>query len=289
MLPSLPVGAGRWLRERLDRFVEGRLGPEYASRSRSLAVRQNEFGYDPFGFSRNSMKYAVWMARFLYRDYFRAECYGIENVPSGRVLLVANHSGQLPFDGMVIGAATFLDADPPRMVRSMVEYVVPTIPFVSYLFSRWGQITGTPENCKRLLENDEAILVFPEGARGISKPYSQRYQLQHFGLGFMRLALETRTPIVPVAVIGAEEQAPSVNVKPLARLLGMPSFPLALYPPFIPLPLPVKYHIHFGEAQMFEGDPDDDDEVLEEMVTVIKNRIQSMLHIGLRQRQHVFR
>lgn len=289
MLGSSAVGAGRWLKQRLDRFVDARLGSEYRSRSSALTVTQNEFGYDPFGFSASSMRYAVLVARFLYRDYFRAETRGIEHVPAGRVLLVANHSGQLPFDAMVISAATFLEADPPRMARSMVEYLVPTLPFVSYLFSRWGQITGTPENCKRLLASEEAILVFPEGVRGISKPFSRRYQLQDFGHGFMRLALEMRAPIVPVAVVGAEEQAPAVNVKPLARLLGMPAFPVTPYPPFVPLPLPVKYHLHFGEPLSFEGDPDDDDAVLAEKVEVVRNRIQSMLHVGLRERRHVFR
>src|SRR5688572_12283416 len=218
--------------------------------------------------SRDSLKVAATIARFLYRNYFRATAYGIENIPAaGRVLFVANHSGQLPFDGVVISAATFLEPAQPRLVRSMVEHFVPSVPFASYLFARWGQIIGTPENCLRLLDQDEAILVFPEGSRGISKPFSRRYQLQAFGLGFMRLALETGTPIVPVAVIGAEEQAPAVNLKPLARLFGAPSFPIVPYPPFVPLlPLPVKYRLYFGEQLTFTGDPDDDDDVLEEKV-----------------------
>jgi 1-acyl-sn-glycerol-3-phosphate acyltransferase len=171
----------------------------------------------------------------------------------------------------------------------MVEHFVPTVPFASYLFSRWGQITGTPENCRRLLRQDEAILVFPEGARGISKPFSKRYQLADFGLGFMRLALETNTPIVPVAVIGAEEQAPAINLKPIARLLRMPAFPVVPYPPFVPLvPLPTKYRLYFGEAMHMTGDPDDDDEVLETQVRAVKRRIESMIHLGLRERKHVF-
>jgi len=274
----------------MDRFIDARLGPDYADRSQALTVRQNEFGFDSFGFSRESVKVAALASRWLYRDYFRTECHGIANLPSGRVLLVANHSGQLPFDAVVIVAAGLFEANPPRMIRTMVEYIVPTMPFVSYLFSRWGQITGTPENCLRLLDDDEAILVFPEGARGISKPFSRRYQLQSFGLGFMRLALESRTPVVPVAVIGAEEQAPAVNFKPLAKLLGYPSFPLVPYPPFVPVvPLPVKYHLHFGEPMVFDGDPDDDDDVLAQQVQMVKNRIQSMIHLGLRQRRHVFR
>lgn len=284
------MGARDWLKRQASRFVDRRLGPEYASRSKALAVRQNEYGFDPFGFSREHVKYVLLLARWLYRDYFRTEVFGIENVPAaGRVLLVANHSGQLPFDGVVIGTAVFYEAEPPRVVRSMVERFVPRVPFASYLLNRWGQITGTPENCRRLLESEEAILVFPEGARGISKPFSQRYQLQEFGLGFMRLALETDTPIVPVAVVGAEEQAPAINVKPLARLLGSPSFPVVPYPPFVPLvPLPVKYRLYFGDPMSFDGDHDDDDEVLDTMVQTVRNRIQSMLHIGLRERRGVF-
>ncbi len=263
---------------------------DIAGRTQALVVHGNEFGFDPFGLSRDSLRGVVRVARWLYRNYFRASAFGIENIPAaGRVLFVSNHSGQLPFDGLVIGAATFLEPPQPRLVRSMVEYFVPTVPFASYLFSRWGQITGTPENCRRLLAIEEAVLVFPEGARGISKPFSKRYQLAEFGKGFMRLALEMQAPIVPVAVIGAEEQAPAINVKSIARLLKMPSFPVVPYPPFLPLfPLPVKYRIYFGEAMSFTGDPDDDDEVLDEKVRVVKTRIQSMLRVGLREREHVF-
>ncbi|MBA3459842.1 MAG: acyltransferase family protein [Deltaproteobacteria bacterium] len=259
-------------------------------RTQALVVRGNEFGYDPFGLSRDGVQTAARFARFLYRNYFRAEAKGVENIPAtGRVLFVSNHSGQLPFDGVVIGAATFLEPPQPRLVRSMVEYFVPTVPFASYLFSRWGQITGTPENCRRLLAAEECVLVFPEGARGISKDFSKRYQLAEFGKGFMRLALEMQAPIVPIAVIGAEEQAPAMNFKPLARLLRMPSFPIVPYPPFVPLvPLPVKYRLYFGEPMMFTGDPDDDDEVLDDKVKSVKHRIQSMIHVGLREREHVF-
>jgi 1-acyl-sn-glycerol-3-phosphate acyltransferase len=281
------VGAVDWLRGRRD-AAPGR--DDIAARSRALVVRQNEYGYDPFGLSRDHVKTAARLARWLYRYYFRAQAFGVENIPpSGRVLFIANHSGQLPFDGLVIGSAVFLEPAQPRLVRSMVEHFVPTVPFASYLLSRWGQITGTPENCRRLLREDEAILVFPEGARGISKPFSKRYQLASFGLGFMRLALETRTPIVPVAVIGAEEQAPAINLRRVARLVGAPSFPVVPYPPFVPLvPLPTKYRLYFGEAMTFSGDADDDDQALDEKARAVKHRIQSMIHLGLRERRHVF-
>jgi len=263
---------------------------DIAGRTQALIVRGNEFGFDEFGLSRDSLRGALRFARWMYRNYFRASAFGIEHIPAtGRVLFVANHSGQLPFDGLVICAACFLEPAQPRLVRSMVEYFVPAVPFASYLFARWGQITGTPENCRRLLAAEEAVLVFPEGARGISKSFSKRYQLAEFGTGFMRLALEMQAPIVPIAVIGAEEQAPAVNVKAIARLLRAPSFPVVPYPPFVPvLPLPVKYRLYFGEPIRVTGDPDDDDEVLDDRARIIKNRIQSMIHQGLREREHVF-
>ncbi len=278
-----------WLKERADDLVVARLGDDFARRTHALAVRQNEYGFDPFGFHRDSLKYLIVVGKLLYERYFRVQIHGIENIPAGRVLLIANHSGQLPFDGFCIGAAILLEGQPSRLVRSMVEKFVPTLPFASYLLSRWGQITGTPENCRRLLLDGESILVFPEGAKGISKPFSKRYQLQEFGLGFMRLALQTSTPIIPVAVIGAEEQAPAVNVKSIARLIGAPSFPMMPFPPFVPIvPLPTKYRIYFGEPLRFAGDPDDDDDVIEEQVRTVKNSIQSMIQFGLKERKHVF-
>jgi len=242
---------------------------------------------DPFGFDLDYSLSAVAPLLWLYRNYFRVETFGIEHVPAGRVLLVSNHSGQLPMDGAMIGVAMMLDASPPRVIRSMVEKWVSSLPYVSTFMARVGQIVGTPENCRRLLESEEAILVFPEGTRGINKLWPQRYQLQEFGLGFMRLALETNTPIVPVAVIGAEEQAPALmDLKPVAKLLGFPSFPIT--PTGLPIPLPTKYRIYFGEPLHFSGRPDDEDSELDKKVRTVKASIQSMLHQGLKERQGVF-
>ena len=273
-----PMGALDRLRSKRD---------DIAARSRALVVRQNEYGYDPFGLSRDHVKNAARVMRWIYRYYFRAQAYGIENIPpAGRVLFIANHSGQLPFDGLVIGAATFLEPTQPRLVRSMVEYFVPTVPFMSYLFSRFGQVTGTPENCRRLLAEDEAILVFPEGARGISKPFSKRYQLADFGLGFMRLALETRTPIVPVGIVGGEEQSPAIaNLPGVGRLFGSPAFPVTLTFPWLGLasflPLPVKFRLHFGRPIHFEGDADEEDAAVEAKVEVVKEAIRALVADGL--------
>jgi 1-acyl-sn-glycerol-3-phosphate acyltransferase len=283
------MGPAEWVKRSLFSWIDRRFDPELLTQLQHLPVQVNEYGYDPFGFSREDVKIALWAAQLLYRRYFRAEVFDIDRVPDGRVLVIANHSGQLPFDGVCLTCALLLDRQPPRALRAMVDRFIPTYPFVSYLFARWGQIIGSPENCERLLEAGDAILIFPEGAKGISKPYTQRYQLQDFGNGFMRLALKTRTPILPVAVVGAEEQAPAVNVKPLARLLGAPAFPLVPMPPFFPIiPYPTKYRIYFGEPRTFLGDPDDDDEVIDGLVLQVKNSIQTMLYTGLKERRHVF-
>ncbi len=279
------------LRERADAAVDRLLGDEATACIDRLSVQKGQSGVDPFGFDPKVAKWAVLVAKTISEKYFRTEVFGLERVPKGRVLLISNHSGQLPLDGLAIAIALLLHGNPPRFVRSMVEKWTATLPFVSELFQRCGQIVGVPENCIRLLEMDEAVLVFPEGARGISKTFDQRYKLTEFGLGFMRMALETNTPIVPIAVVGAEEQYISVaNLKPLARLLGMPAIPVMpqLLLPGGFLPLPTRYRVHFGEPLVFQGDPDDEDGVIEEKVWVVKSTIQSMLNRGLKTRKGIF-
>jgi 1-acyl-sn-glycerol-3-phosphate acyltransferase len=281
VLDRIKEAAGAW--------ADGELGDDLVQKIQLLATRQNEYGYDSFGFNRDDARVAAAVCHVLYRRYFRVETFGIENIPDGPCLLVANHSGQLPWDGVSVGSSLLFDRDPPRLVRAMVDRFVQKIPFVSYFFARIGQILGTPENCRRLLEGGEAILIFPEGVKGISKPITRRYQLEPFGAGFMRLALETKAPIVPVAIIGAEEQLPSFNLTPLAKLFGLPSFPVMPTPPFVPLvPYPVKHRIYFGEARNFVGDPDDDDEQMAPLVKQVQGTIQSMLQVGLKERKHIF-
>jgi 1-acyl-sn-glycerol-3-phosphate acyltransferase len=152
------------------------------------------------------------------------------------------------------------------------------LPFVSTFFSRVGQVVGVPENARRLLEMDELLLVFPEGTRGISKPFTRRYQLEEFGSGL-------------VAVVGAEEQYVNVgNLSWAAKALGMPVFPLIpqVFLPGGQLPLPTRYHIWFGEPMRFHGDSDEDDAVIEEKVFVVKQTIQSMVNRGLKERKSLF-
>ena len=276
--------------DRMVRFAEDALGEELDARMARVRMFPNESGVDPFGFDPGTARYALAVSSFLHRFYFRSEVFGAEGIPEGRVLVVANHSGQIPIDGLLIGAALMLDAEPPRFPRSMVERWSAELPFVSVLFPRCGQVVGSPDNARRLLENEEALLVFPEGSRGISKTYDQAYKTVPFGLGFMRLALETDTPIVPVAVVGGEEQLISIaNVTTAAKLLGMPAFPI-IPQVFLglPFPLPTRYRIYMGEPMRFSGDPDDDDTVIEAKVAEVQATIQGMLERGVKKRRNIF-
>jgi 1-acyl-sn-glycerol-3-phosphate acyltransferase len=276
------------LLERMRTWTFSLAGPGSAQRLAKLARHENEYGVDPYGYDAEYSIGAIAPFLWLYRKYFRAQVHGLENVPrKGRVLLVSNHSGQLPLDAAMIGVALLVEMDPPRAARALIEKWVPTLPFVSTFYARLGQVVGTPENCRRLLLADEALMVFPEGVRGLNKHWSQRYRLQDFGLGFMRLALECETPVVPVGVVGAEEQAPNLfNLAPLAKLLSMPAFPLT--PTLLPFPLPTRYHLWFGEPIRFEGRADDDDAVLEEKVAQVKAAVQALLDRGRRERTGIF-
>jgi 1-acyl-sn-glycerol-3-phosphate acyltransferase len=276
------------LRERLKSWTLELGGPGTRARLQQLTPPRNEYGVDPYGLDLDYAVAAIAPFLWLYKRYFRVELHGADHVPAeGRVLVVSNHSGQLPFDAAMIAVGLLMEKDPPRIARAMVEKWVPTLPFVSTFMARIGQIVGTPENCRRLLAADEALLIFPEGVRGLNKPFRERYRLRKFGLGFMRLALESGAPIVPCGVVGAEEQAPALaNLKPLARLLAMPSLPLTPTP--FALPLPTRYHILFGDPMRFTGSADDEDVVLEDKVGQVKAAIQSLLQAGLRQRKHVF-
>lgn len=249
-------------------------------------------GYDAWGYNPADIRPFTKLAYFLYR-YFHPEVHGIENLPEGRVLIVPNHSGQLPFDGLVVGMACILEGKPPRLARAMAERWFPTLPFVNVMFSRSGVVVGDPINCRNLLEQENAILVFPEGARGSGKTWDHRYQLVPFGRGFMRLALQTNTPIVPVSVVGAEEAIVSIhNSKTLADLLGMPYFPihplLPILGPLAYVPLPTKFYVDFGEPMSFEGPFDDEDDRIDVKVHAVMDRVQSMIDDRRANRPSIF-
>ncbi len=273
-----------WFRSLQERIAE---------RVDRVPTRLNEYAFDDQGFSPDFVKQNALPLALLYEYYFRVRTVDIDRVPKGRVLLVANHAGQLPFDGMMLSMAMLLKGEPPRIARAMAEYWVSELPFVSVAAARGGSLVGTPRNCTSMLESGECVMVFPEGVRGMNKLYEDRYKLMRFGLGFMRLALETNTPIVPVSIIGSEEQQPGLaNLSRIASLLGMPALPVTptfpLFGPLGLLPLPVKYHIYFGEPLSFEGDPSEDDAHIEERVDTVKAAIEEGFAQGLAERGGIF-
>lgn len=251
-------------------------------------LETNEFGVDQFGFDAQTLIAIAPFMVWLYRYYFRCETFGAEHVPKGRMMVIANHSGQLPFDGAMIITSFILEPNTPRLLRGMVERWTAEIPFFSTLLSRAGQVVGNPSTCQKLLEQDAGVIVFPEGVAGIAKLFSERYQLTNFGSGFMRLALSAKAPIVPVALIGAEEQAPAIaNLAPIAKKLGLPALPL-VFPQIVPFPLPVKYRIYIGEPLIFAGDGTEDDDEINAMVEKTKATIKKMIDHGLAQRKNIF-
>lgn len=272
------LGVGRGGGGAIDADLERRID--------AISVDLNEYGYDKWGFSPAHVRRSIGLLSWLYRRYFRVTVHDIDRVPSGRGLLIGNHSSQLAYDGLLVATAMLLDAEPPRAVRAMIEKFFQHQPFVNVMMARTGQLTGLPQNCERLLEDGHLIMVFPEGARGGGKTVWKRYQLQEFGQGFMRLALKTRAPIIPFGFIGGEEVCPSlVDVKPLARMLNIPYAPIT--PTLLPLPLPVKCSIYFGEPLTFEGTGDEEDGDIIEKVRVVKDRVAALIGRGLSERKGV--
>ncbi len=260
--------------------------PGLEERLDRLNVELNSAGFDRWGLHPETLRKFAPIMYVLYKKYFRVEATGLENIPEGRVLYIGNHGGQIPLDAMMAGLALLLESEPPRIARAMVERWVPTVPFVSSLFTRIGAMIGDPNNCRDLLLHDQSVMVFPEGVRGSGKLFKDRYQLQRFGTGFMRLALETNTPIIPVAVIGTEETYPSVmNLKRLAKLIGAPYFPVT---PFFPLlgplgllPLPAKVTVRFGKPLYFEGKENESEDLIREKVQAVKDALQAEINVGL--------
>ncbi|MCP4599032.1 MAG: acyltransferase family protein [Proteobacteria bacterium] len=272
-------------------FREDVLG-DLEERLSAATLSIGEEGVDPFGMDPAALLRTAIGGSFLYKVYFRCLSKGQENVPDGPVILVANHAGQLPIDAVMITAALVLDKDPPRFARSLVDRWVPSLPFVSTFYSRVGMAVGSSENAQRLLSRGEALLVFPEGMEAISKTVEQAYQLKPFSSGFMRLALSTKTPVVPVAVVGSEEQYPTLyNLKGLGKVFGLPAVPIwaqMIIPVLGLLPLPVRYRLQFGEPMHFDGDPDDEDAVVQHKVDQVKDRVKELVNAVRAERKSVF-
>lgn len=249
-------------------------------RTHSLELPFNRHGIDPFGIRREDVALMMTVYGWLYRHYFSVTASGIEHVPSrGRAMLVGNHSGGVAIDAMMVIASLFLDAEPPRLAQGMVERFMQKLPFASLYSSRTGNFTGTPENAIALLNAERLLMVFPEGARGTAKLYSERNTLVGFGTGFMRLALQTKTPIVPLAVLGGGDAFPTVmNLYKLGKLVGMPYVPITSY--LLPIPRPVPMEIYYSEPMRFEGTGTEDDHLIQEYVDQVKARIAGLIEQG---------
>jgi 1-acyl-sn-glycerol-3-phosphate acyltransferase len=271
-------------------------GPRGFERLEAMVLDDEGFGYDRFGFERESLYLAYLFARQLYRRWFRVDSSGHENVPrQGRAILAGNHSGLLPFDGAMIAVDMIEKLTPPRALRSIVDHFAFAFPYIGLFMYRTGQVPGTPRNFRDLLEREQLLLVFPEGAKGIVKPYSERYRLQHWNVGFVEIALEMEAPIVPFAVIGAEEQAPVLfSSRTLGKRLGMPAFPVTpTFPWFgVPglIPYPVKYRIVYGEPfhlhRDYPKEAAQDPDVVRAIAEKIRERVQGMIDLGLELRRN---
>ena len=278
----------RWTKALLG-ALDGLIDQELRERHARLDLRVNEYGYDRWGASRDDTLRTLALMRFFHRRYFRAEATGLEHVPDrGRVLLVGNHSGQLAYDGMLVASTLFYDKEPPRFARAMIERFFIQTPIVGKFMTRMGQLTGVQENAERLLEEEEgAVLVFPEGARGGGRVWADRYKVLGFSQGFLRLAKRTKTPVVPFAFIGGEEMCPSFSRNEgIAKLLGMPYMPTV--PWILPLPAPVKVRVHFGAPMIFDGSGDEEDDVILPMVRQVEHAVSELIVEGLAQRKGIF-
>lgn len=268
----------------------------YTRRFRDLTMWVTSAEVDEFGLDVGFEEKLRPLFEFFYRTWWRVETQGIDNVPhGGRVLLVANHGGTLPFDGGMIKLALLDEHPAQREVRPLVEDFVFFFPFLGTFMQKIGGVRACQENAQRLLEKDQAVVVFPEGVKGVGKLYKERYQLQRFGRGgFISLCIKTRSPLVPVAVVGAEEIYPLIyRSEWLGRLIGAPYFPITPFWPWLgPLgmvPLPSKWTIRFGEPMDFSDFPPEaleDDILINHLSNKVRSTIQDMIIELLRKRKN---
>jgi 1-acyl-sn-glycerol-3-phosphate acyltransferase len=249
-------------------------------------------GPDPFGldlFIRDNVRP---ICRFLFERYWRVEVMGAQHVPSGPVLLIANHSGALPFDGAMICTAVDLHCN--RVARFLYDRFVEGMGPIATFYRKVGGASASRENAVALLEQGEPVLLFPEGVSGVAKPFTDRYRLRSFSAGFARIALALDVPVVPVAVVGAEEIYPMVGrAEGVGRVVGAPYVPIT---PFFPLlgplgalPLPTKWFIRFGKPIRFTPVEEEARWMRAKVEAVrVRRKVQAMVTRLKRRRRSVF-
>jgi 1-acyl-sn-glycerol-3-phosphate acyltransferase len=271
----------------LDRLAGLLLTRDDEERLGQLAASLGGRPYDEFGLSPRVARRALAFFKLLYKYWFRVESSGHSVLPEKEgAILAANHGGLLPFDATMIVCDGMLAAQPSRLVRTVVDRWAGTLPFVNVFYARVGQVVGSRDNVRELLRLSQLVLIFPEGMAGIKKRAAERYVLQPFHLGFVEESLRHRVPIIPVAVVGADDQAPVLwDLQPLAKLLGLPFFPITptfpLFGPLGLLPYPVRYEIAYGEPFRFydEFPPEaiEDPHAVRYMAEQVRRRIQEMV------------
>jgi 1-acyl-sn-glycerol-3-phosphate acyltransferase len=271
--------------------------------TRALTFLRNrltgEYAVDEFGFDAE-LTDAVLLPplRMLYEKWFRVTTHGVDNLPKeGGALIVCNHSGTLPLDAVMTAVAVHDEHPAHRHLRMLGADLVFQTPLLGALARKSGQTLACNPDAERLLTSGELVGVWPEGFKGIGKPFSSRYKLQRFGRGgFVSAALRTGVPIVPCSIVGAEEIYPKIgDLKPLARLLGLPYFPVTpLFPLLGPLgaiPLPSKWSIEFGEPIRTDGyEPEelDDPMLIFGLTDQVRESIQQSLYRRLSHRRGIF-
>ncbi|MBE9374872.1 acyltransferase family protein [Saccharopolyspora sp. HNM0983] len=258
-----------------------------------------DYRVDEFGFDRElNDEVFLRILRPFYEQWFRVDTIGTHHVPAERgALVVANHSGTLPWDALMTTVALHDDHPAHRHLRMLAADLAFRLPMVGAVARKAGHTLACNPDAERLLTGGELVGVWPEGFKGIGKPFKDRYKLQRFGRGgFVSAALRTGAPIVPCAIVGAEEIYPKLaDIRPLARLFGVPYFPITpLFPHFGALgavPLPSKWYIEFGEpietADYPEGSADDPMLVFS-LTDQVREHIQQMLYRQLSQRTNIF-
>ena len=286
---AVPIGltGGEWERK-------AAAGLAFLRRRLTGEVEVDEFGFDP----ELTDKVLLALMRPLYEKYFRVETRGLENVPAeGGGLVVANHSGTIPLDSVMTQLALLDHHSAHRHLRMLGADLVFSTPIIGELARKTGTTLACNEDAERLLGRGELVGVWPEGFKGVGKPFSERYKLQRFGRGgFVSAALRARVPIVPCSIVGAEEIYPILgNMKTLARLLGLPYVPVTPTFPWLgplgAIPLPSKWIIEFGEPIPTDGfgpDAADDPMLVFNITDQVRETIQHTLYRLLMQRRSVF-
>lgn len=258
-----------------------------------------DYEIDDYGFDRDLTEQVIMpLARPLYQQWWRVRAAGIGHIPDqGGALLVANHAGTLPFDAIMTKLAVYDEHPQRRHVRELAADLALKVPIFGPLARKTGNTLAHTEDAINLLDSGELVGVWPEGFKGIGKNYRDRYKLQRFGRGgFVEVAIRAGVPIIPVATIGSEEIFPIVaDIKPVARLLGLPYFPVTwqfpLLGPLGVIPLPSKWVIEFGEpihTEEYGRDAADDPMLVFEITARVRDTIQQMIYRNLMGRRSIF-